>query len=146
MFLCVGFYFCIRRQNVEERIPLLRIFNNRPRPPSPVPLHNMSPRPGSDPTPQSIDSSPRNEFDSQDGAGRDEAETSFKQATSIEVEKKRGNFIQYNIFFSYLEPALQANLSTMFYAPNCPSESSALVRSFDSIHVKVSAIEERHQH
>ncbi len=87
MFVCLGFYYCVRRQNMEERIPLLRLWDNRnrARPASPIPLHPMH-RPGSDPTPESIASSPRSEVDREDGAGRDEAEASFfRGATSIEV-------------------------------------------------------------
>ncbi len=77
---------------MEERIPLLRLFDNRnrARPSSPIPLHNIlaGNRPGSDPTPQSIDSSPRS-LPREDGAGRDEALPRFRQATSIEVETQK---------------------------------------------------------
>ncbi len=73
-------------------------------------MHNIGPphRPGSDPTPQSIDSSPREEVsDTQDGAGHDEAFTSFHGATSMEVcILFTLHLILFEICFLFLEPDL----------------------------------------
>ncbi len=93
---------CVQRQRSDERIPLLRLFNNRQRaqPASPpIPLNDLEGRnvnPGSDPTPESIDSSPRSDVE----AGPDRSERPIIRrklidSTSMEVN----NFKAKNILF-----------------------------------------------
>ena len=110
MIACTACYFCIQSQRSEERIPLLRLFNNRhrARPASPIPLndlgiHGGNGNPGSDPTPQSIDSSPRSEAE----AGPDEADARRTLRNpllglSMEVDKYRNKYISTKSLFIFL--------------------------------------------